>query len=138
MNRRNFIAILTASLIAPPSISFGAKPHAKLIQAIIHVESGGNANAVGDGGHAIGILQIHPIMVTDCNRNLGREAFDLSDRLSRSKSVQMFNVYTDHYSKGATDEVIARNWNGGPSGHRKSATLSYWKKVNHQLKEQGS
>ena len=39
-----------------------------LMDAIEQVESGGNANAVGDGGAAIGAFQIHKIYVDDVNR----------------------------------------------------------------------
>ena len=36
--------------------SYGISP--KLIKAIIEVESGGNANAVGDNGNSLGLMQI--------------------------------------------------------------------------------
>ena len=38
--------------------SYGISP--KLIKAIIEVESGGDANAIGDGGNSQGLMQIQP------------------------------------------------------------------------------
>lgn len=38
--------------------SYGISP--KLVKAIIEVESGGDANAVGDNGNSIGLMQIQP------------------------------------------------------------------------------
>lgn len=38
--------------------SYGISP--KLIKAIIEVESGGNANAIGDDGNSLGLMQIQP------------------------------------------------------------------------------
>ena len=99
-----------------------------LLPAIEQVESGGKSDAVGDGGKAVGILQIHPIMVEDCNRIVGEKRFTLADRLDPAKSREMFRIYSDHYAKGNTEKA-ARNWNGGPNGHKKSATLAYWSKV---------
>lgn len=37
---------------------YGISP--KIVKAIIKVESGGNANAVGDAGNSIGLMQIQP------------------------------------------------------------------------------
>lgn len=104
-----------------------------LVRAIEQVESKGSAIAIGDNGQAVGILQIHPVMVQDCNRILGEEKFDLEDRWSVDKSRQMFRVYTEHYSKGASDEVVARRWNGGPRGDTNPNTESYWEKVREEV-----
>lgn len=104
-----------------------------LLPAIEQVESGGKSDAVGDGGKAVGILQIHPIMVKDVNRILGEDRYTLADRLDPAKSREMFRVYSEHYSKGASDEVIARRWNAGPKGDKKPATLTYWAKVKAKM-----
>ena len=103
--------------------------YARLLPAIEHVESSGNPSAIGDGGKAVGLLQIHPVMVRDCNRIAGESRWVMSDRLDPDKSRAMFRTYSEHYSRGKSDEVVARNWNGGPSGHRKAATAGYWAKV---------
>lgn len=56
----------------------------KIMDAIIQVESGGNPNA--KGGNSLGILQITPILVKECNDILKdkglNKRYKLSDRLS--------------------------------------------------------
>ena len=110
----------------------------KLLNAIIQVESGGKANAVGDGGKAVGILQIWPIMVDDVNRiqrlNKRSKRYTYKDRKNAARSVEMYYIWLNHYHKNSTDEKIARCWNGGPTGHKKAATLKYWQKVRKAMK----
>ncbi len=110
-----------------------ADRYARVLPAIEMVESSGRANAVGDGGKAVGILQIRPVMVEDVNRILGEDRYTLADRLDPAKSREMFRVYSDHYAKCGDAEKVARNWNGGPRGHRKAATLAYWRKVDQAM-----
>jgi len=100
----------------------------KLIAAIIQVESGGDTLAYNSKEDAVGCLQIRPIMVREVNRLLGKDSFKLKDRWSKAKSIQMFNVLRSHL-KGASDEQIARTWNGGYNGHNIPQTLQYWNKV---------
>ena len=69
----------------------------KTILAVAMVESGGDPCAIGDGGKAVGILQIHPIMVKDVNRILGEDRYSLADRRDVRKSVEVFCVYCLHY-----------------------------------------
>jgi soluble lytic murein transglycosylase-like protein len=99
-----------------------------LIEAIMEVESGGDTLAYNSKEDAVGCLQIRPIMVREVNRLLGKDSFTLSDRWSKVKSIQMFNILRSHL-KGATDEEIARTWNGGYNGKNNPKTLGYWKKV---------
>ena len=106
----------------------------KLIAAIIQVESGGDTLAYNSKEDAVGCLQIRPIMVREVNRLLGKDSFTLSDRWSKVKSIQMFNILRSHL-KGASDEQIARVWNGGYNGKNNPKTLGYWKKVRKQFKK---
>jgi soluble lytic murein transglycosylase-like protein len=99
-----------------------------LIEAIMQVESGGDTLAYNSKEDAVGCLQIRPIMVREVNRLLGKDSFTLSDRWSKVKSIQMFNILRSHL-KGASDEEIARTWNGGYNGKNIPETLQYWKKV---------
>jgi len=102
------------------------------------VESGGDASATGDGGKAVGIAQIWPITVKDCNRIIGREEFTIADRLSPERFKQMFFIYTKHYCKAAggwTDERAARIWNGGPTGYKKQSTVKYWNNVKSYMEK---
>lgn len=105
-----------------------------LLSAIIAVESGGDPNAVGDNGRAVGILQIHPIMVREANRILGRDEFTLADRYSPERSVAIFDTYCSRWCVDATDEQIARRWNGGCRGDTKEATAAYWARVQAAMK----
>ena len=99
-----------------------------LIAAIIQVESGGDTLAYNCKEDAVGCLQIRPIMVREVNRLLRKDSFTLYDRRSKDKSIQMFNVLRSHL-KGATDEQIARVWNGGYNGQNIPQTMQYWTKV---------
>jgi len=99
-----------------------------LIAAIIQVESGGDTLAYNSKEDAVGCLQIRPIMVREVNRLLGKDSFTLYDRWSKAKSIQMFKVLRSHL-KGASDEQIARTWNGGYNGKNIPQTLQYWNKV---------
>lgn len=125
------------ALIACAFLSLGAgyhDPYAALLPAIEQVESDGDPNAVGDNGQAVGILQMHPVMVEDCNRIVGEEAWTLEDRKDPDKSRTMFRVYSNRYSRKASLEVVARRWNGGPSGDKKKATERYWREVQKEMK----
>ena len=112
-----------------------------LIQALINVESRGNDSAVGDrhlvGNEAIGALQIRPIMVREVNRILkikgSDKRFKLADRWDRQKTIEMFLVWKNYHHPEGDFEKIARNWNGGPKGYKKSRTEKYWIKVQQEL-----
>ena len=112
----------------------------ELIEAMAFIESGGNPNAVGDinlGTPSIGLLQIRPIMVREVNRILKRQGLDKkfknSDRKDSTKSVEMFNIWADAYHTKSSYEKMARNWNGGPKGYKRSATAHYWKKIQNYV-----
>ena len=112
---------------------------AGLWEAVCQVESGGNPLAVGDRGadgvyRAAGIAQIWAITVKDVNRFAGTK-FTLNDRLNVEKSRAIFQLYTEHYGKGRSDEYKARIWNGGPTGNKKRATIAYWRKIQKHLKK---
>ena len=114
---------------------------ADLINALIHVESRGNDSAIGDrhlvGNEAVGALQIRPIMVREVNRILklkkSDKRFKLSDRFDRKKTIEMFLVWKNYHHPEGDFEKIARNWNGGPKGYKKSRTEKYWIKVQQEL-----
>jgi hypothetical protein len=112
----------------------------ELIEAMAFVESGGNPATIGDinlGTPSVGLLQIRPIMVREVNRILRKQGLDKrfknSDRKSGDKSIEMFNIWADAYHLNSSYEKMARNWNGGPKGYKKSATAHYWKKVQNYV-----
>jgi hypothetical protein len=104
-----------------------------LISAIIAVESSGNDLAIGDGGRAIGPLQIHKVVVLDVNRITGSH-YRHQDMTNRAQARAVCEAYLRHYGRGKSLEQQARIWNGGPTGDRKSATEAYWRKVQKAIK----
>jgi len=101
-----------------------------LIATLIMVESGGNDFAVGDQGRAIGCLQIHKCVIDDVNRIYGLTYQWPESAYSRETAICICRLYLRHYAPaGATDEMLARIFNGGPKGYKKRATLKYWRKV---------
>jgi hypothetical protein len=99
-----------------------------LLNAVMAVESNFDSMAYNEKENAVGVLQIRPIMVREVNRLLGEDKYTLKDRWNKTKSIEMFNVIRSH-TNNATDQKIARNWNGGCNGHKKQNTLKYWNKV---------
>jgi hypothetical protein len=96
-------------------------------QALIWVESRGDSNAIGSKND-VGVLQITPILVEDCNRILKNEGFTLEDRLDSLKSVEMFNIIQDHYNPQHDYHLALKIWNG-------QAPLSYHCKVMDKFNE---
>jgi len=99
-----------------------------LLMAVMAVESNFDTMAYNEKENAVGVLQIRPIMVREVNRLLGEDKYTLKDRWSKAKSIEMFNILRSHL-KGASDEQIARTWNGGYNGKNIPETLQYWIKV---------
>ncbi|OHB66813.1 MAG: hypothetical protein A2Y77_14750 [Planctomycetes bacterium RBG_13_62_9] len=102
--------------------------------------SGGQDTRSGDGGRAVGELQIHPAYVKDVNMILARKGsllrYTLEDRKDRAKARRMFLEYVTYwpmvYGYPQTPESWARTHNGGPRGPEKSSTVDYWDKVRTQ------
>ena len=113
----------------------------ELITAMAWVESGGNPATIGDINlpmPSVGLLQIRPIMVREVNRILRKQGLDKrfknSDRKDGDKSIEMFNIWANAYHLNSSYEKMARNWNGGPRGYKKTATSHYWTKVTNYAK----
>lgn len=106
----------------------------KVIEAIIQVESEGDANA--QSGNCCGAMQIAPILVEDCNDILAKrkqkKRFKLSDRFSVSKSKEMFLIIQSHYNPTNNVEKAIRMWNGGVR-YTTRGTQKYYRKVMAQL-----
>ena len=104
-----------------------------LVDALILVESSGNSRAHNKKERACGCLQIRPIMLREVNRILRKQKSDqrflLEDRWECGLSKEMFYIWVNHHHKNSSDEVIARCWNGGPRGWKKTQTEHYWNKV---------
>ena len=111
-----------------------------LTQGIIQVESGGDDNAVGDNGKALGCLQIWQCVWDDVKHNSELEGKTYQDVKKREVALIVFKLYMKRYATKkrlgheATNEDKARIWNGGPNGYKKKSTLKYWAKVKKALK----
>lgn len=102
----------------------------QVIDAIIAVESDGNPKAVS--GNSVGVMQITPIMVAECNnilksRNV-RRRYSLSDRYSIEKSKEMFVLYQSRHNPENDIERAIRSWNGG-NNYSKRYTQRYYERV---------
>lgn len=111
----------------------------KLILALIAVESGGDPNAIGDGGDAFGILQIHSAYVQDA-AEYAKVDWTHEDAFDPEKAKEIFLAYMKRYARDprrpegmSREEFIARIHNGGPNGFKKAATVPYWEKVRRHL-----
>ena len=100
-----------------------------LLNAIEQIESGGNSNAVGDNGKAVGAYQIWPIMVKEVNRILGKDRYCLKDRLDRNKSREMCRIFLMNCKKGLSLPDLGRCWNGSYDGYKKESTKKYGEKI---------
>jgi len=118
-----------------PNIIQKQKPNT-LVDALILVESSGNPKAFNEKENACGCLQIRPIMLREVNRILRKQGsskrFSKEDRWDCWKSKEMFYIWRNYHHADSSDEIIARNWNGGPRGYKKPSTEHYWHKVQLQ------
>ena len=123
---------LAVILLQAKSPSFNWDP---VMDAIIQVESGGNPNAVS--GNSVGVMQITPILVKDCNQILERKKskkrYTLSDRYSAKKSKEMFLLIQSYYNPMNNVEKAIRLWNGGVN-YSVRATNRYFQKVMNKMK----
>lgn len=112
-----------------------------LLPVLAQVESNGNVLAVGDGGRAIGIYQIHQDYWLDGIRFLERKhkrKYDWAyqDAIVKTKSDAVVSAYLEHYGKAykrktgkhPTAEVLCRIHNSGPTGYKKKCSIQYWNK----------
>ena len=130
-----YLTIALALAVNPPA-GFNPTP---ILDAIEKVETGGQrdpANAIGDGGKALGPMQIHRIYWLDAVDHhpslvASGETYDsVRDRVYARRVVM---AYWSRYAKSWDAETLARIHNGGPKGHTKRATLGYWAKVKAKL-----
>lgn len=131
MKRLVILSVLVAVAIASSSRSYSDD---KLIKAIHQVEASGRVGKIsGDGGKALGPLQIHYANWKDAvefDKTIGGKYSDCQN-LEYSKKI--FKAYTEKYASGKSAEVKARIWNGGPNALKKDSTKAYWKKVQAKL-----
>ena len=108
--------------------------HPLLLSALIQIESNGNDHARGRHGE-LGALQIRPIMVRDVNRIMGTH-YVHAQVTNRATATFIAKSYFAHYGKHLSDESLARLWQGGPKGAKKSSTRAYSRRVMRELDRQ--
>lgn len=86
-----------------------------VIEAIAWHESKNQPNATN--GHYVGILQIAPILVRECNNILKQRGetkrYSLNDRRSPEKSKEMFRLIMSKYNPENDIDKACRIWKGG-------------------------
>jgi hypothetical protein len=131
-------------LIRPPQQAQAAPPGTpttrinKLLDAMERVESGGQPRAVGDAGRSRGPLQIQEPYWRDAFKS-GKPKWEYRTNVwDRGKSREVTKMYWKRYAPEAYRrgdvETLARIHNGGPKGHRKTATKPYWTKVQSKMR----
>ena len=101
-----------------------------VMDAIIQIESKGNAAAVN--GPYVGVLQISPVLVKECNNILkssgSKKRYSLSDRYSATKSKEMFVIIQSFHNPLNNIEKAIRLWSGGIP-YNVAKTQAYLRKV---------
>ena len=107
-----------------------------VMEAIIQVESEGNPKA--KSGNSVGVMQITPILVAECNdilkRKKSKKRYKLSDRYNIAKSKEMFLLMQSVHNPLNSIEQAIRAWNGG-NHYSKKKTQRYFEKVMNLLKK---
>ena len=149
------LAALALALLAPPAaFDAPAEDAARdpgrarneqaielVLDAIRVVETGGEPNAgrdaTGDGGRSIGPYQIQRAYWIDSGV-AGRWEDCRDAEYARRVVKAYWQRYCPRALAEADLEVLARVHNGGLSGHRKTSTLGYWRKVELELAQMQS
>lgn len=122
-----FIAVSTGA--ASPALA-SLRP---LFDAMREVESGGDPDAVGDGGRSLGPYQIQ----WKYWRDAGLPG-SYRDVRNPAYAEKVMLAYWERYCPDALARqdyaTLARVHNGGPQGTRNPATLYYWRKVAKELR----
>lgn len=119
-------------LAAPP---LHAAPPAEFFRALHLVETSGRHGAIrGDGGRALGPLQIHRPYHTD-----SRVPGDYSQVVDYNYAVRVVSAYLKRWAPEAWAKgdvaTLAAIHNGGPKGAQKQAARKYAAKVQATLKK---
>ena len=129
----NAASAATNSDVSSTSSDFDWTP---VMEAIIQVESEGNPKA--KSGNSVGVMQITPILVAECNdilkKRKSKKRFTLADRFSIAKSKEMFLLMQSVHNPLNSIEHAIRAWNGG-NHYSVKRTQRYFEKVMNLLKK---
>ena len=119
------------------------------LKALALVESGGNPEAIGDGGDSWGKYQLQAAYVQDASEwglanGVIDKPFEHSDAFNPEQAELIIQCYMGRYAtpkrlgRQPTIEDWTRIHNGGPNGYRKlEATQPHWNKVKKELEQVG-
>ena len=122
--------LIACAVCVPPPPSADVD---RILDAIRTVETGGCKNpsaAIGDNGKAIGPFQIWRAYWQDAVEYDPSIGGTYADCKSRAYSQKIVVAYLSRYAPNWEPQTVARIHNGGPKGHRRSSTLSYYAKFN--------
>ena len=132
------LSVMLLASVTPKAVAEGSSAGfdwTPVMEAIMQVESGGNPRAVS--GNSVGIMQITPIAVKECNiileRRKSKKRYTLNDRYSIEKSKEMFLLIMSRYNPSNDVEKGIRIWNGG-CNYSVRATNGYYNKVMRHMK----
>lgn len=134
-----------ASIDAPATVSAAESKRParwtldEIFSALRQVETGGSKSggrrSVGDGGKAIGPLQIHRAYWQDSGVP-GRFEDCREFPYARKVALAYWRRYCPKALEALDAETLARVHNGGPKGDRKENTKVFWRKVERELVRQ--
>jgi hypothetical protein len=121
--------VKTVALLFALAATAQAAPPDSFFRALHIVETSGKRGAIlGDGGRALGPLQIHRAYHAD-----SRVSGDYSRVADLDYSRRVVSAYLQRYAPAAWAAgdvtTLARIHNGGPSGASKQATINYGARV---------
>jgi hypothetical protein len=129
--------IVAVTLAVAPPADFNPR---SILDAIRAVETGScadPANAVGDGGAALGPYQIHRVYwqdAVDRDPSLVANGQTYQNVRDAAYAERVIMAYWNRYAPSYDAQTLARIHNGGPKGHLRKATLGYWGKVRAKLR----
>lgn len=107
------------------------------LDALAQVESASCDTVVGDGGKAIGRMQIWQVYWKDAMAKCPKIGGEYKDCTTKTYAERIVVAYLLRYAPKAVEskdwQTLARVHNGGPKGATKAATRKYWVKVRKEL-----
>lgn len=136
---KKLFSLLLLGICMLPLMSFTADSKVnlnKIADVLQEMESNNNPEAIGDGGLALGVLQIHEGVVLDVNRHYGTE-YTHEDAKKPKIAKDLFvkyislgiKLYKKRCGNSPSDYDVVRMWNGGIyRGYEYESTLVYLEK----------
>ena len=133
----SFLILLSATTISARAEIKGGENFDwnPVMDAITQVESNGNPRA--RSGSCVGVMQISPICVKECNdilkRRGSKKRYTMADRYDVQKSREMFVIIQSKHNPSNNVEKAIRAWNGGQN-YSVRGTQKYYNKVMRHMK----